>query len=684
MAPKLKKNAFSNITVSDARTLFTTIYQQEESNRAKYLQLHRQLEGGKPYNQDELDKDGQGHRANHNFRDGEAQRNRAALPYWEMVNTQATRVAVKLYMTTPEKTRYEKAFAECFDEWVDDWSVDYIVTEEQSVREYIDFGKTFVRFQDDSPRYKPLKIEEVLFPARTPLSPKKWKIFYSKDTASFSELWELVLDEKTEKAAKERGWNLTMVKAVLSAAVERGEEETNMVEADMVNRRVGEWDDTRNSILNNDLTENFKNPEISLISVYRKESDGKISQRIFLESPFESSDTDELPESLDNFLFKQTAVAECFEEMVCPNYWEVANGMIGGVKGFAERNYNNIVMTNRLRCSMVDMSDISGALNFRRMNEQTDDEAVIENFGPINVVSKSLEPIKFHPDIASTLAVSQELERNQAENNAIYRDSSKQIADTETAKQAQLLAAIQSQVSRANAALYLAYRGELWTQCMKKLRKKGSKDTDAKKFVKRMKAMDVPEKVIYESEDSEMRVSASGSPSTASPAAREVLFQELLQLINRPGVNGRNILLDWFANKVGSRNIERYMPKDPENTAKGARGYAKIEEGTMTSGIPLPVDPMQDHSAHLTVNLETLGAIASQFAQSKQTEQGQVRAARFIAPHAEAHLRYLQQDDARPEEFKRLNAMYSQIKPILLQMINQYEQEKKGEQNNAV
>ena len=97
----------------------------------------------------------------------------------------------------------------------------------------------------------------------------------------------------------------------------------------------------------------------------------------------------------------------------------------------------------------------------------------------------------------------------------------------------------------------------------------------------------------------------------------------------------------------------------------------------------MPVDPMQDHSAHLIVNLETLGAIASTFAQSMQTNPGQVRAARFIAPHAEEHLKYLQQDDARPEEFKRLNAMYSQIKPILLQMMNQLEQEKLGEENNG-
>ena len=207
-----------------------------------------------------------------------------------------------------------------------------------------------------------------------------------------------------------------------------------MVEADMVNRRVSTWENTRDSILSNDLTENFNNPEISLISVYRQETDGKISQRIFLEEAFESSDNDTLPESLDNFLFKNTAVADSFEEMVCPNYWEVANGMIGGVKGFAERNYNNIVMTNRMRCSLVDMSDIAGALNFKRLNEQTDDEAVIENYGSINVVSKSLEPIKFTPDLTATLAVSQELERNQSENNAIYRDQSNQIANTETAK----------------------------------------------------------------------------------------------------------------------------------------------------------------------------------------------------------------------------------------------------------
>jgi len=162
-----------------------------------------------------------------------------------------------------------------------------------------------------------------------------------------------------------------------------------------------------------------------------------------------------------------------------------------------------------------------------------------------------------------------------------------------------------------------------------------------------------------------------------------VLFTELLQLINRPGVNGRQILLDWFANKVGSRNLERYMPKDPENTEQGARGYAKIEEGTMSSGVAIPVDSMHDHVTHLEVNLVTLGNIAGRFMQTNQTDPGQVRSAKFIGVHAEDHLKYLQQDDARPQEFKRLNAAYSEIKPILAQMINQYEQEQIGEQNNV-
>jgi len=676
-------DAFADITVDDARGLFTVIWNQEDTNRRKWTQLHRQLEGGKPYDQDDLDNEGQGHRCNHNFRDGEAERNRAGLPYWEMVNTQVHRAAVSLLIKTTQKEKYEQAFMTVTDDFFNDWGTDYIVSQEMTVREYINFGKTFVTWKGESPRYKPHMIQNVLFPSRTPLSPQKWNIFYLKDEMGFDELWELVRTEEDERVSDALGWNIDMVKTVLAQAVEKGKNEQGVTEGEMTNRELDQWDDIRNELLNNELTATFGHPALDVVTLYKKETDGKISIRIFVEDKLintEEENKAKQPEPLDEYLFKNTDESETFSAMVGVNYWEVANGMIAGVKGFAERNFNMIVLRNRMKCTLVDSLDLSSALNFKRTGEASDDEPVIENYGNINVISPTLEAINFFPNSNEALKIMQSLVSDNDQNNAIYRDQTNQIAETGTAKQAQILASIQAQVSRANAALYLAYHGEWLTQCVAKLRKKGSKDPDAIKFVKRMEDLGVPPEVIHESP---IRVFASGSPETASPAAREALFQDLLVVMNAQGVRGREIMKDFIVNKVGVRNLERYMPEDPQTSGAGSTGYAAIEESVMAQGLNLPVDQSHDHVIHLAAHMTTLENIVNQFLESGEVDRPQTIAANFIRPHVEAHLQFLSQDQVREDQFKAISKQYNQIRQRLLQMLNQAEQEQQGQENAA-
>jgi len=674
------KDAFAKISVDDARGLFTVVWSQEDTNRRKYTQLHRQLEGGKPYDQDDLDNEGQGHRSNHNFRDAEAERNRAGLPYWELVNTQVHRATVVMEKKTAQKEQYEQAFMTVMDDFFDDWGVDYIVSQEMTVREYINFGKTFVTWKGESPRYKSHMIQNVLFPSRTPLSPAKWSLFYLKDEVGFDELWELVRTEEDEAAAETLGWNIEMVKTVLAQAVDMGKDTQGVVEANLTNRNQDQWDDIRNEILNNELTATFGHPAVSLITLYKKETDGKISIRIFLEDKLVNDDKDLKAKPMDDYLFKNTDESESFSAMVGVNYWEVANGMIGGVKGFAERNFNMIILRNRMKNTMVDSLDLSSALNFKRIGESSDDEPVIENYGNINVISPTLEAINHFPNSNEALKIMQSLVSDNDQNNAIYRDQTDQIADTGTAKQAQLLANIQSQVSRANATLYLAYHGDWLTQCMNKLRKRGSKDLDAVKFVERLEDLGVPPEVIH---DTPLRVFASGSPQMASPAAREAILQELLALANAQGVRGREIIKDFIVNKVGIRNLERYMPADPQNSNAGPTGYATIEEAIMATGINLPVDQSHDHVVHLENHMTTLENIVNKFLESGEVDGPQTISANFIRPHVEAHLQFLSQDQIREDQFKVISKRYNQIRQRLLQMLNQADQELKGEQANA-
>lgn len=677
---KFSKN-FKKVSVSDARTLWKTIWEQDEGKRRKRIQVRRQLEGGKPYDERELQKDGQGHRSNHNFRDAEAARDRAILPYWDMSNSVPRKATVDIDETSPDVHIWNNVMMQAFDDFIDDWGMDYIMMYQQNVTELINYGAMYSKFEDESPRFKHVKNNKLSFPKGTPLSSDGWNITYIQDDTSFKDFWELVEDDEEAAAASARGWNVPMIKAVLKFATEQGLKENGVTEKDMTNRRLDEWEHLQDEIRNSDLTSNFGYPAVSVVNLYRAEKGKKVSHRILLEIPLsrDSSNPNNAGRKmgdhdlLDEFLFENKEVEDHFKHLIPVVYWDVATGQVHSVKGFAEKNFDLGVMLNRIKNAEVDSVDINLSVNFKRVGEESDDNPTIENYGPFNVLPNSLEAVNILVNSNEALKVADRIEQNMAENNAQYREQAKQIEETETATQAKILAGLQSQVSRANASLYLAQYGEAFiSEMFRRLRKKGSNDKDAKKFQKRCRDNGVPDQVIFKSH---IRISSGGSPSAASPAARELLNQEMMSLRNVPGVNSRQITQDFIVDKVGPKKLKLYLPDD--ETANNAYPIreAMQEEGDLANGMVIPVAPLDNHAVHLLEqHLDTFDMIANGIIKGTVTK-AQLFAGRMLGAHIDAHLEFLSQDTVRKAEFKEASSRFRQAAQVVENALRQVEAE---------
>lgn len=135
-------------------------------------------------------------------------------------------------------------------------------------------------------------------------------------------------------------------------------------------------------------------------------------------------------------------------------FFDAGNGDWWGTKGFGQKNFQSSTMLNRLKSRAVDRTLLDG-LNFIDTTEGGREVIPITNIGPFNILPTGLTQIPNYPTGRSILETIDMVEANQANNNARYRDQSRQIEGSNTATQANILANLQSQVDVANATLYL-------------------------------------------------------------------------------------------------------------------------------------------------------------------------------------------------------------------------------------
>jgi len=672
------------LNVASARSVFDTLYHDDRQRRAKRSQIRNQIEGGRPYDPKKLKSLGRSDACNHNFRDAEASAERAASPFWEMAHNVPNKASFSIKEDSPDNELHEQAIADVFDEWIDMWGMDYIIKFRKWIQEYIRFGVGYVLWEDDtSPRFKPLKASDVLAPKDTPLESDKWETMCIMDEQPVGWLWDKVKPENRE-AAEAKGWNIEMCEAAITKLG------TGVLGRGSNSHRRDDWDYVQDEIKNNDITVSNTWPSINFVHILVREFDGSISHRIFIRDGLQSLATnptgadptqdidgkgadlpkeEEANEIPEDYVYEELNVTQSFQEKLQAIFFEVGNGLVHGVNGHGQKNFAHGVMINRLKCKMVDGTNMSSSMNFQRTAEASDDNPPLESFGAVNVFPAGLQQLQYVPRMQESIAVLGMLEGGMNENNSQFRDQGQQIAEAETATSAMLLGELESQQSQANASLFLAQLSEVYQECFNRLRRKGNDHEDAKMFVQRLKDKQVPENVIH---DSQILVGCGATSSMASPIQRQLMWTEMRQIARQTeGANVRFVDQMYFANKLGNELVKKILPANPAQTEASIIRDATLENLAMGQMQPMLVDMMDKHSVHLPVHLEVLEAIADSAEQGNPVSPDQLLAIQPISNHVEQHLEFMSQDTTRVEEFKVLNKRYNVVNQRLQALVNQ-------------
>lgn len=628
--------------VESARKVYLSFAKDARKRLETFAQVSNQLEGGRPFDPAQLERDGNAWQCNVNFRDAEAAFDRTYLPYWKMAHDVPNKIALTVHTRSPDSDRWAKAFAEAYDLFLEDWGADYFCQFMLFTADFVKFGPGYVMWPNEhTARFRSVRVEKMLFPKRAKANPDEWSVVAVEDELTVSDIWEKMRTPKARERSEYVGWNRKALEKALSLAKNNGS--------------VGGADDLtklQDEIVSNDIALSCEWAPVEIVRLFVREYSGEICCYVFTKNA-----------EVDEFLYESKTFAKSFRNIIGPVFYSLGRGgLIHTIKGFAVKNYYFSTLVNRMKSRLMDAATFTMGVNFQKTNDTPDEQPPVENYGAVNVFPAGISQLNVYPQLSQGQGIVEMLERNQAENNAIYREQRKQIGETETATQAQLLAVLNGEMGAATNTIYLAQIGEnIHSENFRRLRRKGSDDPDAAKFVQRCLERGIPRKVIF---DSEVTVKTGASASTATAAVREMIFRELMPLANSPGFNGRWIRENYVANKLGAHAVNKALLPDGSDSEPMSRKIAIIENSVLGQGIDLPVDPNEAHFEHIDEHLKPLEQIAGGFKQTGEVSPEQVVALTLAVPHVQKHFAFLQQDETRKDAYKAVWPRFSVVMSI--------------------
>jgi hypothetical protein len=637
--------------VEAARATFKKHWDNDDQRRRSMAQTRNQLEGGRPFNPEQLERDGASWMTNVNFRDAEAAFNRTYLPYWKMVNDVPNKVAVTVHSMSPHADKWSKAIAESFDLFLDDWGADYFANFMAFTQDVVKFGPGYVVMLDpDSPRYEHVRTEQMVLPKRAKANPDKWEICSFKREMTVADLWKHVRTPKDGERSAHVGWNASAIKQALKVCKGGG----TVASSD-------DWSKVQDEITSNDIAMTDDWAPIEVVYQFVKGHDGKIAHYIFTES------TD-----VKDFLFAKEDYAEAFRHIIGAVFFDVGVGqLVHTIKGFAIKNYHFSVLQNRAKSRLMDAATMGMSMNFQRNEDTPSETPPVESYGAINIFPRGIAQLNIYPQLQQAQTVIQLLAGNAAENNGVYRDPSKQIGETNTARQATILASLSEEIGNATSSIYLTQIGErVFAEQVRRLMRKGNRDADAVKFQRRLTERGMPKNAF----GVELTVKTGANPGTAGAALRDMIFEQLLGISRMPGINQRWILEQYLANKLGTQAVNKALLPEGQESAPMQRRMAMMENAHLGQGMPLPVDPADAHFEHCDEHIKPLEAIVAQFKEQGDIAPEMAMALQMALPHVDAHFELLQADETMKDAYGQVWPRYSNVRSIAQAIFSQLQQ----------
>jgi hypothetical protein len=273
-------------------------------------------------------------------------------------------------------------------------------------------------------------------------------------------------------------------------------------------------------------------------------------------------------------------------------------------------------------------------------------------------------------DIASTIAVSQEMDKMVERNTGIYRPTLQQEkGNPDTLGEFQMKFAQATVLSTSAINRFYAQMDKLYTTQWKRVIECGMKrspgktpyEKEAQAFVNRCEARGV-------SRDSLKRldfIRAFRAIGNGSQAMRQQTLQNLMGIYPMLPANGQeNLLEDVIRTSSSQHQVERYMPDaDRRKLPSDQLAYALLENAALRANAPVSWTPSQNNVVHAQAHLQA-GAQAAAAAEQGADPHDVLGFLDAIGAHVAIHLQMIGKDPTQKDALKVLMQQWKQLAGI--------------------
>ena len=628
---------------------------------AKVIALHR---GKAPYKQEELTALGQGWRANLNMREMKgAINNRADLAY-DLHMDLDTRITVTVRpdyreQGTPNpQLDYGRIIAEEYTHTVSaDWADNYLFVDQTS-RDRIKLGLGIGAWLDHMD-WRPKPIPKLSFKTNPEFPPLADSVpaCCIDDTLRIQDLLRVV---RNADASEKAGWNVDEVKTLIIAKWHKTEGNDDTQPAGVRDGVLGGY-----AAFEQWMTERpgeapvFELEKIDVVHHLIRATDSEeISHYIKVEettSPYTATD----------FLFKKLNQFDKMSQALWLNPYTFSEGTIGSLDGLGHDLAPYAEISNRMMCSALDGSMMSGGLLLQATTGFDADETSVIRMGPTTLIPAGVTPVqnRFQPPVENILGLRSAVRGVFSNNVGMTRMNPElmESASQGTKSREQVITErnrdfrLETNSANFEYLMWTGFHREVFRRLVAAagLPEVAPGAKAARAFYRRCLSRGVPPALLEQHEEA-LIVEVNRTVGDGAPQSRTQIWGQMMQLRGAMDEAGRkHTEREYTASLIGYRNVDQVFPiSNRDQIPTNALSVATLENNDFMEGRYVPAGTDQLHTIHLQqAHFKLLLGMVETYNEAPEQTDVDTLLKTFSAalPHCNEHLQMLSQDPTRKD-----------------------------------
>jgi hypothetical protein len=633
-------------SAGDVRAMLYTLIEDDQIASYRRGQIQGIIDGNPPYNDQQLREMGQADRINVNWGHAEAKVEAAVIPYFDMLTSVGSYATVKTAYGKDMGKREEwgRIITEEFHKLLSKTNPNFLAQHQIAHKQLVIHGQACMYWPDGTDfRAKAIEPWSLVVPRGAGVDWDNWEFCYILDEMYCEELYRYIEDEE---AAARGGWDVEECQqAIMDAKVDEQDQ-----------RRPWEW--YQKELKNNALYYSYaKSKIIKVAHMFVKEYDGKISHYIF----------DRLNST--EFLCVRESRYKKFSQAFTVFLNGVGNGYYHGVRGLGQKVYKWAEAMNRFNNQMVEGAIVSSAVMFQPQSAKDAEAIKSVQIGPYRVLPPGLQltQVNMSSNLDAAMKVAQMFQGQESDDVGTYLPSVSGGGGRKKGnKEVEIEIGEKGRLTNVRAEIYLQALDVHYSEVYRRASNPNILEEDhggpeALAFQKACLDRGVPAAAMLDVDYVRATRSIGQGSSAARMQAMKLIGEYLPQL---PESNRKRVINSNIAAIAGQTGVETFGIPDETKPDGNDLSIATLENNAFQSGGMVLIDPDQGHVVHLQVHMQFAGNLIKAV-KDKQANPVMVNTIfRSLIPHLLGHLKFIEEDPTRKEQYDQANRGISELMKV--------------------